>query len=65
MRFGNAMRTMRKRKGIKQEDFARLIGLSRITVSRIEKGHVEPRISKAMKIAKELGFSIDEVMNGH
>ena len=57
----NRIEEIRKEKGIKQEDFAKLLGVSRQTISSLETGKYNPSIFLAYKIAKYFEMTIEEV----
>ncbi len=57
----NRVEEIRKEKGIRQEDFAKLMGVSRQTISSLETGKYNPSIFLAYKIAKYFEKSIEEV----
>ncbi len=57
----NRIEEIRKARGIRQEDFARLMGVSRQTISSLETGRYNPSIFLAYKIAKFFGMTIEEV----
>ena len=57
----NKIEEIRKEKGIKQEDFAKLMGVSRQTISSLETGKYNPSIFLAHKIAKYFEMTIEEV----
>ncbi len=57
----NKIEQIRKEKGIRQEDFAKLMGVSRQTISSLETGRYNPSIFLAHKIAKFFEMSIEEV----
>ena len=57
----NRIEEIRKQKGIKQEDFAKIFGVSRQTISSLETGKYNPSIFLAYKIAKYFGLTIEEV----
>ena len=57
----NRIEELRKERGIRQEDFARLLGVSRQTISSLETGRYNPSIFLAHKIAKIFHMSIEEV----
>ncbi|MBQ7965261.1 MAG: helix-turn-helix transcriptional regulator [Ruminococcus sp.] len=59
--MNNRVKEIRKQKGIKQDEFARALGVSRQTVSSIETGRFDPSIMLAYKIAKIFELSIEEV----
>ena len=55
------MEELRKERGIKQEDLARELGVSRQTISSLEKGRYNPSILLAFKIARRFGMQIEDV----
>ena len=57
----NRIEEIRKEKGIKQEDLAKLMGVSRQTISSLETGKYNPSIFLAYKIAKYFEMTIEEV----
>ena len=57
----NRIEEIRKEKGIRQEDFAKSMGVSRQTISSLENGRYNPSITLAYKIAKYFEMSIEEV----
>ena len=61
VRMKNKVEEIRKAKGIKQEDFAKAMGVSRQTISSLETGRYNPSINLAYKIAKYFGMIIEDV----
>ena len=59
--MNNRIEEIRTERGIKQEDFARLMGVSRQTISSLETGRYNPSIMLAWKIARYFGMSIEDV----
>ena len=57
----NRLEEIRKARGIKQEDLATELGVSRQTISSLEKGRYNPSILLAFKIARHFGLSIEDV----
>lgn len=57
----NRIETIRKERGIRQEDFAKALGVSRQTISSLETGRYNPSIFLAYKIAKFFDMTIEEV----
>ena len=57
----NRIEAIRKERGIQQEEFAKLMGVSRQTISSLETGRYNPSIFLAWKIARYFGMSIEEV----
>ena len=57
----NRIEQIRKERGIRQEEFAKLMGVSRQTISSLETGRYNPSIFLAYKIAKFFGLSTEEV----
>ena len=58
----NRIEEIRKERGIRQEDFAKLMGVSRQTISSLETGKYNPSIFLAYKIAKYFVMTIEEVI---
>lgn len=57
----NRIEEIRRERNIRQEDFARALGVSRQTISSLETGRYNPSIFLAYKIAKYFGMTIEEV----
>ena len=57
----NRIEEIRKEKGIRQEEFAKSMGVSRQTISSLENGRYNPSIILAYKIAKYFDMMIEEV----
>lgn len=57
----NKIENIRKEKNIRQEDFAKAMGVSRQTISSLENGRYNPSILLAYKIAKYFDMTIEEV----
>ena len=57
----NNIEQIRKERGIRQEEFARSMGVSRQTISSLENGRYNPSIMLAYKIARYFGMTIEEV----
>ena len=57
----NRIESIRKEKGIRQEELARDLGVSRQTISSLETGRYNPSIFLAYKIARYFGMTIEEV----
>ena len=57
----NRIEEIRKERGIRQEEFAKSMGVSRQTISSLENGRYNPSILLAYKIAHYFGMSIEEV----
>lgn len=57
----NRLEEIRKARGIKQADLALELGVSRQTISSLEKGRYNPSILLAFKIARRFGLQIEDV----
>lgn len=57
----NRIEEIRKQRGIRQEEFAKLMGVSRQTISSLETGRYNPSIFLAYKIARFFGLTIEDV----
>jgi putative transcriptional regulator len=59
--FKNRIREIRKQRGLRQVDLARIVGVFQSEISEIECGKRKPSIYLAKKIAKALGVSLDDL----
>ena len=57
----NRIEAIRKEKGIRQEEFAKAMAVSRQTISSLENGRYNPSITLAYKIAKYFDMTIEDV----
>lgn len=57
----NMIKQLRKEAGLRQEDMANELGVSRQTIVAIENDKYNPTLELAMKIAKFLKLHVDEV----
>jgi len=57
----NRIEEIRKERGIRQEDFAKALGVSRQTISSLETGRYNPSIMLAHKVARYFGMQIEDV----
>mgnify|MGYP002514474925 CR=1 FL=1 len=57
----NRIEEIRKERGIRQEELAKMLGVSRQTVSSLETGRYNPSIMLAYKIAKYFDMTIEDV----
>ncbi|MBE6736521.1 MAG: helix-turn-helix transcriptional regulator [Ruminococcaceae bacterium] len=57
----NRIEEVRTARGIRQEDFAKAMGVSRQTISSLENGRYNPSILLAYKIAKYFDMTIEDV----
>ena len=57
----NRLEEIRKRRGIKQEDLASALKVSRQTIGSLENGRYNPSIVLAFKIARYFNMAIEEI----
>lgn len=57
----NYLEKLRKQRGIKQEELADILEVSRQTIGSLENGRYNPSILLAFKIAKYFDMSIEEI----
>lgn len=57
----NRLEEIRKKRGIKQEDLAAALEVSRQTIGSLENGRYNPSIILAFKIARYFGVTIEEI----
>jgi transcriptional regulator with XRE-family HTH domain len=62
LRFGSTIRLVRIRKRLTQDELSKLAGVSRGTVSRIERGHLDQvSLASIRAVAKALDVRVDLV----
>ena len=57
----NNIKQLRKSEGLRQEDMAKILGVSRQTIIAIENDKYNPTLELAMKIARLLRLHIEEI----
>ncbi len=57
----NHVKELRKSKGLRQEDWAAAAGVSRQTIIAIETDKYSPTLALAMKLARHLGSTVEEL----
>jgi len=57
----NRLEEIRKAQGIKQDELAAALGVSRQTIGSLENGRYNPSIILAFKIARYFDLSIEEI----
>ena len=61
MELVNNLADFRKKSGFNQAELGGLVGVSRQTISLIERGDYNPSVTVALTIAKVLGVDINEI----
>ena len=59
----NKLEELRKQRGVRQEDLAQALGVSRQTVISLEKGKYNPSLSLAFRLARYFGMPIEEIFD--
>lgn len=57
----NIVKQLRKAAGLRQEDLAQRLGVSRQTIIAIENDKYNPTLELAMKISRLLALHVDEI----
>lgn len=57
----NRIEELRREKGVRQEELAKQLGVSRQTISSLENGRYNPSILLAHRVALFFGRTIEEV----
>ena len=57
----NRLEELRKQRGIRQEELAEALGVSRQTIGSLENGRYNPSILLAFKISRYFGLPIEEI----
>ena len=57
----NRLEEIRKERGIKQEELAQAMGVSRQTIGSLENGRYNPSITLAIKLARYFGMTVEDI----
>ena len=59
----NRRKEYRARQGVNQQEMGRLAGVSRQTISQIERGDYSPSVTLALKLAKLCQVSVEDIFS--
>ena len=59
----NRLEALRKERGVRQEDLAQALGVSRQTVISLEKGKYNPSLALAFKLARYFALRIEDIFD--
>lgn len=59
----NRLEALRREKGIRQEDLAQALNVSRQTIISLEKGKYNPSLALAFKLARYFALPIEEIFD--
>lgn len=59
----NRIEELRRARGIRQEDLAHLLGVSRQTVISLEKGKYNPSLTLAFRLSRAFGLPIEGIFD--
>lgn len=63
MPLRNRLKEYRARINANQSDFGRMVGVSRQTISQIERGDYSPSVILALKIASVCGAKVEDIFS--
>ena len=61
MKLVNNLSRLRKEKGINQTDLGRMVGVSRQTISLIERGDYNPSVMVVLSLAKVFAVNVEDI----
>ena len=61
LKLVNNLSELRKKKGINQTDLGRMVGVSRQTISLIERGDYNPSVMVALSLANVFDVSVEDI----
>ena len=61
MPLHNHLKEHRARLGLNQQEMGRLAGVSRQTISQIERGDYSPSVTLALKLARLCGVTVEDI----
>jgi|GEM_PF-764321 len=62
IQFGDALKRLRRKLGLRQDDVARMVGVERTTVANWERGAKQPGLETLVRLSKIFGVSLDELV---
>ena len=63
MQLYNRLKEYRAKIKVNQTEMGNLVGVSRQTISQIERGDYSPSVTLALKIAKVLNVSVEDIFS--
>lgn len=63
MSLTNNLKEYRSKKNLNQQELGSLVGVSRQTISLIERGDYNPSITVCLKLAKVLDTTVEEIFS--
>lgn len=61
MPLKNRLKEYRAKAGVNQSDMGKLVGVSRQTISMIERGDYSPSVTLALKIARYFSVHVEDI----
>ena len=61
MPLNNRLKEYRAKRNINQSDMGKLVGVSRQTISMIERGDYSPSVTLALKIARYFNVHVEDI----
>ena len=59
----NRIEALRKERGIRQEDLAQALGVSRQTIISLEKGKYNPSLALALRLARYFAMPVEAIFD--
>ena len=63
MPLNNRLKEYRAKINVNQTEMGKLVGVSRQTISQIERGDYSPSVTLALKIAKDLDAKVEDIFS--
>jgi transcriptional regulator with XRE-family HTH domain len=64
VRFADVLKELREAKRLSQRALAERAGLTPLRISRLENGHIDPRLRELANLAEELSVNLDRLVFG-
>ena len=61
MPLKNRLKEFRARLGVNQQEMGAMVGVSRQTISQIERGDYNPSVTLALKLAGKCGVKVEDI----